>query len=200
MRCFRFVFPAVLLFSLPCLSSFASASTPVVTVTSPANGSQVSAPVNFSASASSPDCPGGIAAMRIYAAPGDGVYTVVASQLNTSVNLAAGSYNTVVQAWDNCGGVGKTAINITVTGAALPAARFVYSTEYRAGKVGGYIADPNTGELYSNGQTPVWAHWGPTRMASDSGGYRLYVANYTSQDVSAYFINRDNGWLYPVPG
>ncbi len=60
--------------------------------------------------------------------------------------------------------------------------------------------NPSTGELLSNGQPAVWAHWGPTKIASDSGGYRLYVANQGSQDVSAYFIYRNNGWLHPVPG
>jgi 6-phosphogluconolactonase (cycloisomerase 2 family) len=82
----------------------------------------------------------------------------------------------------------------------LPPPKFFYSTEYVAGKVGGYLVNPSTGELSSNGQPPVWAHWGPTRIASDSGGYRLYVANQGSQDVSAYFIYRNTGWLYPVPG
>ncbi|HEY6336987.1 MAG TPA: beta-propeller fold lactonase family protein [Candidatus Sulfotelmatobacter sp.] len=84
--------------------------------------------------------------------------------------------------------------------AKLAPPRFFYSTEYLNGKVGGYIVNPSTGELTSNGQPPVWAHWGPTRIASDSDGYRLYVANQGSQDVSAYFIYRNNGWLYPVPG
>jgi 6-phosphogluconolactonase (cycloisomerase 2 family) len=82
----------------------------------------------------------------------------------------------------------------------LPPPKFFYSTEYENGQVGGYLVSPSTGELTSNGQPPVWAHWGPTRIASDSGGYRLYVANQGSQDVSAYFIYRDSGWLYPVPG
>jgi 6-phosphogluconolactonase (cycloisomerase 2 family) len=78
--------------------------------------------------------------------------------------------------------------------------KFFYSTQYEAGKIGGYIVDPNTGALNSTGQEPVWAHWGPTRIAPDSGGYRLYVANQGSHDVSAYFINRDNGYLTAVPG
>jgi 6-phosphogluconolactonase len=40
----------------------------------------------------------------------------------------------------------------------------------------------------------------PGRVASDQGGFRLYVANTGSNNVSAYFINRDNGSLQPVPG
>jgi 6-phosphogluconolactonase len=82
----------------------------------------------------------------------------------------------------------------------LPPPKFFYSTEYLNGKVGGYLVNPSTGELSSTGQPAVWAHWGPARIASDSGGYRLYVANQGSQDVSAYFIYRNDGWLHPVPG
>lgn len=59
----------------------------------------------------------------------------------------------------------------------LPAPKFFYSTEYLNGKVGGYLVNRSTGELSSTGQPPVWAHYGPTKIASDSGGYRLYVAN-----------------------
>ncbi|HEY3973089.1 MAG TPA: beta-propeller fold lactonase family protein [Candidatus Sulfotelmatobacter sp.] len=176
------------------------ATTPVVTVTSPAPGAQVSSPINFVASASSPNCASGIAAMRIYAAPGDGVYTVDASQLNTNISLAAGTYHTVVQAWDNCGGVGDADVTITVAAGSLPAPRFVYLTEHSNGQIGGYLVNPQNGQLSSTGQPPVWAHWGPCCIASDSGGYRLYVANEGSSDVSAYFINRNNGYLTAVPG
>lgn len=91
-------------------------TTPVVTVTvtSPANNSQVTSPVHYVASAASPQCAKGIAAIRIYTAPGVSAYTVDSSQLNTSITLSPKTYNTVVQAWDNCGGVGKTPIIITV--------------------------------------------------------------------------------------
>jgi hypothetical protein len=102
---------------------------------------------------------------------------------------------TVVQAWDNCGGVGKAEVGITVSSIHLPPPSFVYVAQSMQGYVEGYIANPQSGELTSNGQGPVWAHWGPNAIASDSGGYRLYVANQGSFDVSAYFINRSNGHL-----
>lgn len=95
-------------------SSSGMGSTPVVTVTTPTNGSQVSSPVHYVASAASPQCAKGISAIRIYPAPGVSAYTVDSSQLNTSITLSAGTYNTVVQAWDNCGAVGKTYITIAV--------------------------------------------------------------------------------------
>ncbi len=84
-------------------------------VTSPTNGATVSSPVRFAASATAaPSCTKGIAAMRIYTAPGVAAYTVNAASLDTSLTLAPGSYNTVVQAWDNCGSVYKTPVSIVV--------------------------------------------------------------------------------------
>jgi 6-phosphogluconolactonase (cycloisomerase 2 family) len=102
------------LFFLARLVASAS-STPVVTVTYPANGATVHGPVYYAASASSPSCPKGIASMRIYSAPYISAYTVNAAQFSTFLNLAAGTYNTVVQTWDYCGGVGKTPITVTVS-------------------------------------------------------------------------------------
>jgi polyvinyl alcohol dehydrogenase (cytochrome) len=91
-----------------------ASGTPVVTVTSPANNSQVTSPVHYVASAASPQCAKGISAMRIYTAPGVSAYSVDSNQLNTSITLSPGSYHTVVQAWDQCNGVGKASITITV--------------------------------------------------------------------------------------
>ena len=92
----------------------ASATTPVVTVTSPGSGASVGSPVDYVASATTA-CAKGISAMRIYTASGVNAYTINANKLNTNINLPVGSYSTVVQAWDNCGGVGKTTVNITVS-------------------------------------------------------------------------------------
>jgi polyvinyl alcohol dehydrogenase (cytochrome) len=96
------------------LYAFALPAVPVVTVTSPANNSQVASPVDYVSSAASPTCAKGIAAIRIYTAPYVSAYTVDSSQLNTNISLSPGTYQTVVQAWDNCGGVGKTPVTITV--------------------------------------------------------------------------------------
>jgi len=143
----------------------------------------------------------GIAAIRIYTAPHQSAYTVNNSSLDTYISLAPGTYQTVVQAWDNCGGVGKTSVTITVTsGAKLPPPRFLYSTDTVGGKVYGYVVNPSTGGLKSTGQNPPWAHWGPTRVVADAGGYRLYVINAGSKDINAYYIDRRNGYIYNVPG
>ncbi len=47
-----------------------AATTPTVTIKSPGNGSTAGSSVNYVASASSPACSKGIAAMRIYTAHG----------------------------------------------------------------------------------------------------------------------------------
>jgi polyvinyl alcohol dehydrogenase (cytochrome) len=87
---------------------------PAITVSVPINGSQVSSPVQFAASAASSNCAKGVASMRIYTAPGVNAYTIDGSSLNTYLTLSPGTYNTVVQSWDNCGNVGKTYVTITV--------------------------------------------------------------------------------------
>jgi 6-phosphogluconolactonase (cycloisomerase 2 family) len=185
---------------LSSLATLVSATTPVVVVQSPTSGGSVGSPVNFVASASSSGCSKGIAAMRIYTAPGVGAYTVDANSLNANINLPVGSYNTVVQAWDNCGGVGKTTVNINVSKINLAPPKFLYATEFEAGRIAEYVVNPLTGSVTPTSQGSVWAHWGPVDIASDLGGYRLYVANQGSHDLDAYFINRDNGSLIEVPG
>lgn len=186
--------------SLILFSMLAYASTPVVTVSSPGNGISAGSPVNYIASASSPSCAKGIAAMRIYTAPGVNAYTIAASKLNTNINLPMGSYSTVVQAWDNCGGVGKTTVNFTVSKISLPPPRFLYATEFKAGRIAEYAVNPLTGSIAPTSQGSTWAHWGPVDIASDPGGSHLYVANQGSHDVDAYFISRASGNLTQVPG
>jgi hypothetical protein len=83
-------------------------------VVSPTNGGVPTSPVHFVASATAPNCSAGIASMRIYTAPGVTAYTVNSSSLDTYLTMANGNYNTVIQAWDNCGNVYKTPISITV--------------------------------------------------------------------------------------
>ncbi len=199
MKSLPFALPLLLVSGLAGFSKVASATTPVVTVTSPANGSQDSSPVNFTASASSPDCSAGIAALRIYTAPGQGAYTTYSDKLDVNLTLAAGTYNTVVQAWDNCGGVGKTPVNITVKGSSLPPPRFLYSSDSSGNRIYEYNIDPSTGVITPTTQGSVVTGSQPGRIATDLGGYRLYVVNIGSKDVEGYFINRSDGSLQPVP-
>jgi 6-phosphogluconolactonase (cycloisomerase 2 family) len=80
------------------------------------------------------------------------------------------------------------------------APKFLYSTDYSGGKVHGYLVSPSTGAITPTGQNPPGAHRGPTRTVSDKGGNRLYVINYGSKDIDAYFIYRNDGYIYKIPG
>ncbi|HEY3974139.1 MAG TPA: hypothetical protein VGM18_14120 [Candidatus Sulfotelmatobacter sp.] len=86
-----------------------------VTVTDPKNNSSVSSTVQYVASATS-SCSAGVASMGIYTAPGKLAYTVQGAELNTELSLSPGTYSTVVQEWDKCGGAASTPITITVGG------------------------------------------------------------------------------------
>jgi hypothetical protein len=46
------------------------------------------------------------------------VYTVGGSSLNTTINLNPGTYNTVVEEWDKCGGASTATVKITVQAGA----------------------------------------------------------------------------------
>jgi hypothetical protein len=88
-----------------------------VAVTSPANNSTVSSPVNFVANATSPNCPLGFSGMVIYSAPGVVAYRTQGyptNTINANVSLSAGKYNVVVQAFDNCNNIFQTPLTITV--------------------------------------------------------------------------------------
>src|ERR1700746_796343 len=82
----------------------------------------------------------------------------------------------------------------------LPPPKFLYSSDFIDNKILGYTVNATTGAIKPTAQASVLAHTGPSRVASDKGGYRLYVANQTSKDLSAYFIYRNDGSLHPVPG
>lgn len=190
------------------LAATAFATTPVVTVMTPTNNATGGSPVHFIASASSPNCADGIKSMRIYSAPGISAYTLNAGKINAYISLANGTYNAVVQAWDNCGGVGKTPVKIKVNAQSMPAG-FLYTTNtaywntsnHTPNYVVGYEIVPGAnGALAMTRQGPVNTDLLPINVASDKGGFRLYVANYYGADVSAYYINRQNGYLSSVPG
>jgi hypothetical protein len=95
-----------------CLSMPALAN---VTVSSPQNGETVGSPAKFVASAITNTCSKGVASMGVYV--DDTLeYVVNGTSINTSLALAAGHHNAVVQEWDYCGGATNIAIPITVSG------------------------------------------------------------------------------------
>ena len=88
-----------------------------VFVTSPANNANVTSPVHFVATATT-SCANGVSAMGIYTAPGKLAYTVSGAKIDTNLTLNAGTYDTVVQEWNNCGGGASTPVTITVAAGA----------------------------------------------------------------------------------
>lgn len=96
------------------LSLTVSNATSGVNISSPANGASVASPVNVTASAFSSHP---VTAMRVYVDNVD-MYTTAGAAINTSIPMAEGWRNVVVQAWDSTGAVFKKAVSVNVTGAA----------------------------------------------------------------------------------
>lgn len=99
-----------------------------VNVTAPADASTVGALVHVVASASSGNP---VTAMKIYLDNID-MFTVNASQLDTTVSASSGSHLLVVQAWDTTGAVYKQSLNVNVdssvpTGSPVPSGAIVQS-------------------------------------------------------------------------
>ena len=179
-------------------------STPGVNITSPANGSTVASPIHFAAT-STTSCGAGVSSMGIYV--NDQLqYVSNGSTLNTSLSLAPGTYNTVVQEWDNCGGASKQAVNITVAGAsstsAVPASKHVVmvmeeNTGY--GSVVGNGAWPNLNSLigqgalapnyYANSHPSIGNYFmlttGQTLTTDDNSTQVWNVANIARQMLAA---------------
>jgi hypothetical protein len=105
----KYLLVIVSLFAVSVPAAFAG-----VTVSTPANGVTVQGSVHYVASATT-SCSKGVASMGIYTAPGELAYVVNGASLDTSLSLSPGTYNTVVQEWDNCGGAATTPIKITVS-------------------------------------------------------------------------------------
>lgn len=106
MKTFRYSALILATFSVPAFAT--------VAVSSPANGGTVSSPVQYIASGSTTTCSRGVASMGVYV---NNQLIVVQNgiSLNASVPLSPGSYNTVVEEWDYCGGATFTPVAIKVT-------------------------------------------------------------------------------------
>jgi hypothetical protein len=84
-----------------------------VSVSSPANNSTVGSPVTFKATATT-SCSKGVSSMGIYTAPSQLAYVVNGASMDYNLSLNPGTYHTVVQEWDGCGGASTTPVTITV--------------------------------------------------------------------------------------
>lgn len=111
-------------------ATFAFASGTVM-LTSPKPNDSYGSPVQFIATATT-SCSKGISAMGIYTAPYQLAYTVSGATLDHSLTLAPGTYNTVVEEWDNCGGAATAPVTITVTSSSTPSSSAKAFTELQA--------------------------------------------------------------------
>ena len=198
--------PFWLMISLVFASGLAFATTPVITVTTPKNNSTSTSTVQFKATATSSNCANGISAVRVYSAPGVSAYTIAGGKLNAFLNLNAGTYNTTIVAYDNCGGTASVNITVTASG-EKKVGGFLYTVNsaydygnHNVNNASGFSIVASNGALAPLLQGPVNTNIFPQSVASDKGGYRLYVGDWQTGDVFPYFINRSNGSLTPVPG
>jgi hypothetical protein len=99
------------------ISSISALAGPAISLISPKGGSTSGSPIFYEASASS-SCVSGITAMGVETAPGVSAFKVNGAHLETFISLQPGSYNTVLQAWDNCGGVAALPVALTVSSTA----------------------------------------------------------------------------------
>jgi 6-phosphogluconolactonase (cycloisomerase 2 family) len=164
---------AAVFFSIPAYAA------PTVTVIAPKAGTSVGSPIFYSAYATSTACTKGIAAMRIYTADHVGAYTVNGAHIETFIKLNPGTYNTVVQAWDNCGGVGKTTVNLTVASTA-----------------GVTVFLPNVPS--PSAPLHIAASAQNSACAAGINAIRIYIADH----VSPYTVNSNqlNAYINFVPG
>ncbi|HTS35940.1 MAG TPA: hypothetical protein VMH04_09730 [Candidatus Solibacter sp.] len=150
--------------AIVCISISAFAG---VTVTSPSNGSTVSTNVNFVASATTSSCSKGIGSMGIYPAPYQLAYVTNGASLNTTLPFNPGTYNVVVEAWDNCGGASTTPVTISV----------------KTGSSGVYVTAPA-----NNSTVRSSVNYVATATSSCSLGVAS-MGIYTSPGQLAYVVN-----------
>jgi hypothetical protein len=137
-----------------------------VSVTSPADGSTVGAPMHVVASAAAGNP---IAAMRIYLDSTD-MFTVNSNQLDTTVSASSGSHSLVVQAWDSTGAVYKQALTVNVSGGS-------------GGGGGGGGPVPSGAIVQSNIQQ--MAGWENCTVCAGAGGNGTSASFGTQQGVSS---------------
>jgi hypothetical protein len=85
-------------------------------------------------------CAKGVSAMGIYTAPYQLAYVVKGGSLNTTLKLAPGNYDTVVQEWDNCKSFARTHVRVTV---AAPTTTLAAQTANNTSAATGFISQTN---------------------------------------------------------
>ncbi len=137
-----------------------------VTVSSPADNSTVTTSVKYAATATS-TCATGVSKITISTAPGTVAYEVKGNSLDTTLSLNPGTYTTSVQAWDNCGSMAESKVDITVANplpypsAPPPAGSKTFSNLHKGGGWTGYALLPTSYNICpsctSNGPQTKWS-------------------------------------------
>jgi len=137
-----------------------------VSVSSPASGTTAGSPVHFVATATS-SCSKGVSAMGIYTAPGQLAYTVNGSKMDYNLAMSNGTYNVVVQEWDNCGSSTKAPLTLNVSG--FSSGGKVFSDLQKSGGWTGYALLP-PGFGICSGCTPSGSNvkWNWTQNVSST--------------------------------
>lgn len=166
-----------------CLALFSvgAGAIPSVIVVSPKSGVSTGSPIFYEAYATSPQCGSGISAMRIYSADYVNAYTIDGAHLETFIQLSPGTYKTTVQAWDNCGGVAKVTVNLTVSA---------------TGGVSVFL--PSSG-----GGPASWpVHVAASAQNSACAGGINAIRIYTGDQVSPYTVNSNqlDAYVNLLPG
>ncbi|HZQ21771.1 MAG TPA: hypothetical protein VFA89_03140 [Terriglobales bacterium] len=93
--------------------SNSTSSMGAITVMAPTGNTVFGSAIHYVANATS-GCPQGVARMAVYTAGSDPAYQVQGGSLDTTISLSPGTYNTTVQAWDNCGGTAAAKVNFSL--------------------------------------------------------------------------------------
>jgi hypothetical protein len=146
-------------------------------------------------------CPQGVAAMGVYTANHVRVYTQSGNSLQTHLNLPAGTYNLVIEEWDNCGGATSTPVNLIVGNPGLgQAGMYAYMPDPATGRTDSFWMDTGCA-LYPTLGSPDPAVWNPISVTSDFDGF-VYVLNQVSLNLSIYQADvlNETGSLTQIPG
>lgn len=157
-------------------------SSPSAATVSVAGSASATSPVHFVATATSPACSKGVAGIGIYTAPYTLAYSVSGANLNTNLTLNAGTYNVVVQEWDNCGWTAKARLTLTVasssvTQSANPGKTF-YNLQSQSGWSSYALLPPSWGICSTCASTGPELVWSWTQNVSSPSMDGLSVKSY----------------------
>jgi hypothetical protein len=120
---------------------------------------------------------------------------VLSNSLNTFVNLPSGTYSPTVQAWDNCGNVFKSTLELSASGGG---GAYLYVSNSDLNDVAlfditnGVLSNPN-----GSGDPPLFT-FGTGPIAVDPGSWFTYVLSVDPSDGSSIIesaeINQLNGY------